>query len=96
MGSSPLSRQRGGMVSLLIALLVIGVLAYFALRAHSTTKETGMGQTQLVGCDQLANDLVGRTHGIGPDYKTGYDALPPQCRALLPPPSAPPAMPSGE
>ena len=85
--------QRGGMLSLLITLLLLGVVAYFALRAHGTRKETGTGQTELVGCDKLANDLVGRTHGIGPEYKAGYEALPPQCRALLPPPAASPPVP---
>ena len=81
------------MLSLLLTLLVIGVVAYFALRSHSVSQtaaeSTGAGnQQQLVACTKLAGDLVARTGGIGPDYKTGYDALPPNCRGMLPPPAA--------
>ncbi len=86
------SRQRGGMLSLLLALLVIGLLAYFAVRSHSVRQPAagpaGAGnQQQLVLCSKLASDLVGRTGGIGADYKAGYEALPPSCRGMLPPPA---------
>ncbi|MDR3417615.1 MAG: hypothetical protein P4L83_15670 [Nevskia sp.] len=85
--------QRGGMISLLLGLLVLGVLVYFALRSHSATQTGAGGETQMVNCSKLANDLVARTHGIGPDYKAGYEALPPQCRSMLPPPVAAPTIP---
>ncbi len=76
------------MLSLLLTLLVIGVVAYFALRSHSAV-QTGTGnQEQLVSCTKLVGDLVQHTGGLGPDYKTGYDALPQNCRGMLPPPGA--------
>jgi hypothetical protein len=82
------SQQRGGMLSLLLALLVIGLLAYFALRSHNVSPSGTGDQPQLPGCTKLAGDLVRRTGGIGPDYKAGYEALPPGCRDILPPPAA--------
>lgn len=84
-------RQRGGALSLLIVLLVIGVAAYFALHAY-TARQTGpTGEQAMVNCSKAASDLVGRTGGIGADYKAGYDALPAQCRSYLPPPVQAPA-----
>jgi len=74
------------MLSLLLALVVVGLLAYFALRSHSATQTGPDNQQQLVSCTQLIGDLVKHTGGIGADYKTGYEALPPNCRGLLPPP----------
>ena len=77
------------MLSLLLALVVIGLLAYFALRSHSAVQPgAGADQQQLVGCTKLVGDLIQHTGGIGADYKTGYDALPPNCRGMLPPPGA--------
>jgi len=96
------SRQRGGMISLLLVLLAIGFLAYFALRSHSTSQTaagvTDVGsQQQLVNCTRIVSDLIGRTGGIGADYKTGYDALPPNCRHMLPPPAGvTPSVPEGQ
>jgi hypothetical protein len=91
MHPKPSSHQRGGALSLLIVLLVIGVAAYFAIHAY-TAKQTGPGgEQQMVNCTKTVSDLVGRTGGIGPDYKAGYDALPAQCRGYAPPPvQAPP------
>jgi hypothetical protein len=95
-GSQPMKnlrlRQGGGMLSLLLVLLAIGLLAYFALRSHSirppAAGPAGAGnQQQVVLCSKLASDLVGRTGGIGADYKAGYEALPPSCRGMLPPPA---------
>ena len=80
-------RQRGGALSLLLVLLIIGLVAYFALRANTTAQGSG-SQQQLVSCERVMSDLVKRTGGIGPDYKAGYDAAPEQCRKLLPPPAA--------
>lgn len=80
------ARQRGGAMSLLLALVVIGLLAYFALRANSTTKKGEMGQQQMVSCEKVMSDLIQRTGGIGPEYKAGYEAAPPACRSLLPAP----------
>lgn len=86
----PPSRQQGGALSLLLTLLVIGLLAWFALRGfsgHAPSTPAG-SQQQLVNCERAASDLVQRTGGIGPDYKKGYDALPANCRSMLPPPAA--------
>ncbi len=85
---NPPSRQRGNMLSLLLALLAIGLLAYFALRSHSATQTVAGNEQPLVSCTRLTGDLIQRTGGIGADYKTGYEALPPNCRAMLPPPLA--------
>ena len=82
------SRQQGGMLGVLLALLFVGLLAYFALRSHSATQTVAGDQQQLVSCTKLIGDLVQHTGGIGADYKTGYDALPPNCRGMLPPPAA--------
>ncbi len=77
------------MLGLLLALLVVGLLAYFALRSHSATQavDGNSSQQQLVNCTKLIGDLVQHTGGIGTDYKTGYDALPQNCRGMLPPPA---------
>lgn len=87
----PPSRQRGGVLSLLITLLAIGLLAWFALRSFSgkpSASAPGGTQQQLVNCERAASDLVQRTGGLGPEYKKGYDALPANCRSFLPPPAA--------
>ena len=84
---NPRSRQQGGMLGLLLAVLVVGLLAYFALRSHSATQAVDGSQQQLVSCTKLISDLVQHTGGIGADYKAGYDALPPNCRGMLPPPA---------
>jgi len=81
------SRQQGGALSLLLALLVVGLLAWFALRSNSATQGSG-NQQQLVTCEKVLGDLIQRTGGIGPDYKAGYDAAPPACKHMLPPPAA--------
>jgi len=75
-------------MSLLLALVVIGLVAYFALRASSTTKKGEMGQQQMVSCEKVVSDLIQRTGGIGPEYKAGYEAAPPACKGLLPAPAA--------
>ena len=79
-------RQHGGALSLLLVLVILGLAAYFALRATTTTQGSG-SQQQLVSCERVMSDLIKRTGGIGPDYKTGYDAAPEQCRRMLPPPA---------
>lgn len=80
-------RQHGGALSLLLALAVIGLLAYFALRGTGTTTQGAGSQQQLVSCEKVLSDLIQRTGGIGPDYKAGYDAAPPACKHLLPAPA---------
>jgi hypothetical protein len=82
------TRQRGSALSLLLALVIIGLVAYFALRGTGTATQGSGSQQQLVNCERLMSDLIQRTGGIGPDYKTGYDAAPPACRHMLPPPGA--------
>ncbi|MFI4979288.1 MAG: hypothetical protein ACHQIO_02960 [Nevskiales bacterium] len=89
------SRQHGGMLSLLLVLVAIGLLAYFALRPHTARQEatSAGGEQQLVSCTKLTGELIQRTGGLGPDYKTGYEALPPNCRGLLPAPAPAPNVP---
>jgi hypothetical protein len=84
-------RQRGGAISLLIVALVIGLAAYFAIHAYTARERGPTGEQAMVNCAKAASDLVGRTGGIGPDYKAGYDALPAQCHSYLPPPMQAPA-----
>lgn len=83
------------MLSLLLVLVVVGLLAYFALRPHTARQEatSAGGEQQLVSCTKLTGALIQRTGGLGPDYKAGYDALPPNCRGLLPPPAPTPNVP---
>lgn len=85
-------------MSLLLALVVIGLIAYFALRANSTARKDQMGQQQMVSCEKVMSDLIQRTGGIGPEYKAGYEAAPAQCRSLLPAPGGldPANRPQGE
>ncbi len=82
------TRQRGGALSLLLALAIIGLLAYFALRGTGTAILSSGSQQQLVSCEKVLSDLIQRTGGIGPDYKAGYDAAPAACKHMLPPPAA--------
>jgi len=92
------SRQHGGALSLLLVLVIIGLVAYFALRGTGTATQGSGSQQQLVSCERLMSDLIQRTGGIGPDYKAGYDAAPAACKRMLPPPGgiAPPAEPPNE
>lgn len=88
--------QRGGMLSLVLTLLAIGALAYFALRSSGGGSATAVGSGEAsISCEQQIAKLIGKTGGQGPDYKRGYDVLPPPCRKLVPAPDAlaAPAMP---
>lgn len=82
--------QRGGMISLLLALLAIGAALYFVLRGGGGSPGgTGLGSdASAVSCEQQISKLVARTGGHGPEYRAGYEALPPSCRGLLPAPGA--------
>jgi hypothetical protein len=79
--------QHGSALSLLIALVVIGLLAWLALRGTGTATQGAGNQQQLVSCEKVLSDLIQRTGGIGPEYKAGYDAAPPACKHLLPAPA---------
>lgn len=85
-------------MSLLLALVVIGLVAYFALRGTPAATQGSGSQQQLVSCEKVLSDLIQRTGGIGPDYKAGYDAAPPACRNMLPAPAGldPAARPTGD
>jgi hypothetical protein len=77
-------RSRGGAISLLLTLLVIGLLAYFALKSTVFSHETaGNGE---INCTNKVSELVNRTHGVGAEYQAGYEALPDDCRKFAPPP----------
>jgi hypothetical protein len=90
------SRQHGGMLSMLLVLVVIGLAAYFALRSHSATQTAPGGEQQLISCTKLTGDLISRTGGIGADYQKGYQALPANCRSMLPPPAPARGLPDGQ
>ncbi len=78
-------RQHGGAISLLLGLLVIGLLAYFALRG-SAKSPTAAGAP--IDCERRIGSLIQQTGGLGPAYKSGYDSLPPACQKLVPAPGA--------
>ena len=80
--------QRGGLLSLLLTLLALGLVAYFALRGTAGGTHPVGNDQAAVSCEQLIARLMAKTGGLGPDYKTGYDALPSSCRGLLPAPGA--------
>ena len=81
-------KQRGvGMIGLLLALLVIGILAYYMLKGG---KNNGGGSDtgNAVHCEQQIQKIVSATGGIGAQAQAQYDALPDQCKKLMPNPSA--------
>jgi len=81
--------QHGGMLSLLLTLLAIGALAWFALRGTGGVIRSGVGSdAQAVTCEQQVSALIAKTGGLGPDYTRGYEALPASCRGLLPAPGS--------
>ena len=82
-----MSRQHGGMLSLLLTLLAIGALAYFGLHGLGRTSPGASGEAA-ISCEQRISKLIAKTGGQGPDYKSGYDALPTSCRGLIPAPEA--------
>lgn len=79
------ARERGGTLSLLLTLLAVGALLYFGLRGIGGS---GNHEGVAVNCTQLAQALIAKTGGLGPDYETGYARLPESCRKFLPPPGA--------
>ncbi|GAC1633284.1 MAG: hypothetical protein NVS9B10_28480 [Nevskia sp.] len=88
MSPAPRSSQRGGLLSLLLTVLAIGAVAYFALRGTAGgSHPLGDGQAA-ISCEQQISKLMAKTGGLGPEYQTGYDALPTSCRGLLPAPGA--------
>lgn len=78
---------RGGALSLLLTLLVIGLLAWFALRAWHGSGAAPAAQDS-VSCEQRVSRLVAATGGVGPQAQAAYDRLPPDCRRLMPDPAA--------
>jgi hypothetical protein len=79
-------RAQGGAISLLLTLLVIGLLAWFALRSTVFSHQTAAPAEQ-INCVNQVSALINRTHGIGADYQAGYEALPGDCKKLAPPPT---------
>jgi hypothetical protein len=91
MSSSAPVRQAGGAISLLLGVLVLGVVLYILLKpGGGAAGNTGAStDRQLLNCEQRVAPLMAQTHGIGEDYRSGYEALPLECRKLVPPPAAP-------
>ena len=80
-----MQRQHGGMLSLLLTLLAIGAIGYFALKSRSGGhSDTGTA----LGCEPRIAALVRDTGGVGAQAQAAYDALPAECRKLLPNPAA--------
>ncbi len=78
-------RQHGGALSLLLTLLAIGLLAYFALRGSASSPSAPGAPFD---CERRISSLIQQTGGLGEAYKTGYAALPPACQKLVPAPGA--------
>jgi hypothetical protein len=75
---------KGGAISLLLTLLVIGLLAYFALKSTVFSHETAANGE--INCTNQVSGLVNRTHGVGAEYQAGYAALPDDCKKFAPAP----------
>jgi hypothetical protein len=75
------------MIGLLLALLAIGLIAYFMLKpAHNGVGDTDTGRA--ISCEHRVSDIVSSTGGIGPKAKEAYDALPGECKRFMPDPAA--------
>jgi hypothetical protein len=77
----------GAALSLLLALLVLGLLVWLAWRALHGTVAAPSAQDS-ASCEQRLSQLVATTGGVGPQAKAAYDRLPPDCRRLMPDPAA--------
>jgi hypothetical protein len=76
-------RQHGGAISLLLTVLAIGLLAYFALRGSASSPSAAGAP---VDCERRISALIRQTAGQGDAYNTGYAALPAACQKLVPAP----------
>ena len=76
------------MISLLLALLAVGLLMYFMLRHKEGPGSTGTDTGEALRCEPLINKLVSTTGGVGPQAKAAYDQLPAPCKKLMPDPAA--------
>ena len=74
---------KGGAISLLLTLLVVGLLAYLALKSTVFSHETAPNGE--INCVNQVSALVNRTHGLGAEYRAGYETLPDDCKKLAPP-----------
>lgn len=81
----PRQGQRGGAISLLLVLVVIGLLAYFTLRG-SAKSPSAPGAP--LDCERRIGDLVKQTGGIGAAAEVAWQALPDPCKKLMPEPAA--------
>jgi hypothetical protein len=75
------------MIGLLLALVAIGLVAWFMLKG-SKTGSGGTDTGNAVNCEQRISKIVSATGGVGPQAQAAYDALPSECRKLMPNPSA--------
>jgi hypothetical protein len=80
------------MISLLLTLLVLGLLAYWMLHGivggHGKDRQGAGGMAVQINCERALSSFVQRTGGVGPAAQAAYDALPPQCRKMMPDPAA--------
>ncbi len=78
---------RGGALSLLLALVALGAILYFALSSKPGV-HSGSDSGNAVNCEPLIAALVRDTGGVGAAAQAAYDQLPAECRKLLPSPAA--------
>ncbi|MDB5985772.1 MAG: hypothetical protein JWR16_825 [Nevskia sp.] len=73
------------MLSLLLTLIAIGAIAYFALKSGSGGhSDSGAA----LDCEPRIAALVRDTGGVGAAAQAAYDQLPAECRKLLPNPAS--------
>ena len=75
------------MIGLLLALIAIGVLAWFMLKG-SKHGSGGTDTGNAINCEDRISKIVSETGGVGPKAQSAYDALPAKCKKLMPNPSA--------
>ena len=82
---------RGGALSLLLALVALGAILYFALSSKPGVHSGSVGGSDsgnAVNCEPLISALVRDTGGAGAAAQAAYDQLPAECRKLLPSPAS--------
>ena len=77
------SSQSGNILSLLLGLILLLVVLYFAFKPGTPHTDGALA----LNCEPLIKTLVQNTGGVGPQAQQAYAQLPPECRKLLPDPA---------
>lgn len=80
------ARQHGGAIGMLLSLLIVGALLYLVLRPGKPGQPAN--QASMISCEQRVSKLMSTTGGVGEKAKAAYDALPAECRKMMPDPAA--------